>query len=510
MPNLKISFSGREPNEQVPTVGLYLLDKSGRIQQKLGSSKDGSLSIAAARDHEGATLALGPDVADIAQISMESLLQFRPSQQLPIWEKEDTIDILPPYWRGWNHFRICVGGRIRRCRPFFIEERPFSLYPRHFPIPEICYPICNGVVEVWTRTCCCRPPILIDLSAIIARMKQEVSYNPIQFPPHNPGDPGPEGAMRRKSADDLARAKALGSARLMAAPNTRLGQDLFTLQSLQPEQALAYFNDNLRLWPFWCHCSTGKIGETPLGPDGSFHFCYNRLPLLQLGLCSTLYYYVVRQWQDTHWVTIYDGAAAHQYFTANEFADLETWSGRSCGQTTPPPGTDFATLQEIGSTGAWALNSHYMGEDGAQNDLTQTSEFGVAPPPPDGGLVTANGAPWAQTLSFMLYFHPALEAMGAHYYRMSIAQADLTGNAVGTPQPITNPVAWSYFVQTGPTTWDIVSYSLGPNVAGGQNGLYEFPTTTTKIGSMANTIRRSIQRCTRARDHHRNTATAAI
>ena len=273
-------------------------------------------------------------MADIAHVPVESLMQFRLSDQLPIWEKAGGIEILPPYWRGWNPFRICVGGRIRRCRPFIFEEIPrFHLGWRGPVVHGPCYPICNGIVEVWARTCCCRPPIIYELPSIIARIEQEIALNPLQFlPPHNPGDPPPY-AERVQAADALAKARAQGSARVVAAPNTQLAQDLKSLKTLPAAQALAYFHDNARLLPFWCHCSNGKIGETPLNPDGSFHFCYNRLPLLQLGFCSTVYYYVVRQWQDTQWVTVYDGGAAHQYFSAAEFADLETWSGAVADRT---------------------------------------------------------------------------------------------------------------------------------------------------------------------------------
>jgi hypothetical protein len=318
------------------------------------------------------------------------------------------------------------------------------------------------------------------LPEIIARIEHEHAANPLQFPPHDPGDPTPDWASTQQTLDNIAKARALGVARLAAAPNTQLAQDLNMLKALAPAEALTYFTNTPRLLPFWCHCSSGKIGEAVLNPDGMFSFCYNRLPILQIGFCTTVYFYKVRQWQDTQWVTIYDGGAAQQYFTAAEFAELETYLGRSCGQGPPPPGTDFAALQTIGATGSWDLHSHYLGETAGHVDLTQTGEFVVAHPPPEGGLVGSNNAPWATTLSFMLFFHPDMQALGAFYYRLSIVAADVNGDPAGgaPPQPITNAVSWLYFQLVG-SQWEVEGQSLGPTtkVVGGQtvNGLFEIP-----------------------------------
>src|SRR5262245_56313309 len=83
----------------------------------------------------------------------------------------------------------CVSGSVRRCYPWrpLIDEviastaasviRPFALSrsasaarlidtslidARLFLPPYRCSPVCQGTVEVYRRTCCCRPPIFID------------------------------------------------------------------------------------------------------------------------------------------------------------------------------------------------------------------------------------------------------------------------------------------------------------------------------------------------------------
>src|SRR5262249_47565559 len=86
-------------------------------------------------------------------------------------------------------------------------------------------------------------------------------------------------------------------------------------------------------------------------------------------------------------------------------------------------------------------------------------------------------APWAQTLSFLLYFHPGLEALGAAYYRLSIVAADTTGNpqSGATPAPILNSVAWSHWVADAQGHWVPQAQVLGPVTRGAQNGLFRIP-----------------------------------
>src|SRR5262249_2908044 len=194
--------------------------------------------------------------------------------------------------------------------------------------------------------------------------------------------------------------------------------------------------------------------------------------------CRRSYFYKVKQWQGGRWVYIYDGATAHQYFNASDFATLSTFLGLTCGQLPPPDGTDFATLQAIGSTPAYDLTSHYGGVGGGGVDLTQTGAYSVVAPPANGGLVGAGDAPWAKTLSFLLYFHPDLKNLGAHYYRMSVVAADSTGAPLGgaTPEVIVNSVSWQKFVLVG-LNWEVEVQALGPKVSAGNAvaGLFEIP-----------------------------------
>ena len=308
--------------------------------------------------------------------------------------------------------------------------------------------------------------------------RQQPRYVPCRTPARNNNVAGQLHA--RKSVD---RAIAAGHIDLRFTPNTQLQQDLQTMQSLSPADAATYFQAHPSLWPIWCSCTSGKLGETSVNPDGTFSFCYDQylLPILN---CFHSYFYKVKQLQGGVFVYIYDGSAANQYFNADEVANLSTFLGNSCGSVTPPPpGTDFVTLQQIGSTLAYQLHSNYGGTGPAPAfiDKTQTGPYSVAAPPALGGLVNFGGfndAPWCKTLGFILYFDPGMEALGAKYYRMSFAPADTNGNPVGSMQTILNPIAWSKFVVTvvgGATQVDIEPQTLGPNTVGSTTGLFQIP-----------------------------------
>jgi hypothetical protein len=288
----------------------------------------------------------------------------------------------------------------------------------------------------------------------------------------------------RVLATNVDRAIAAGQIDYRFTPNTQISQDLTTLQSLKPADAVQYFQLHPSLWPIWCSCTTSKLGETTLNPDGSFSYCYTKFffPILN---CFKSYFYKVKQFQNGAWTHIYDGSAAHQYFTADQAANLSTFLGNACGTTTPPPpGTDFVTLQQVGGTQSGNLHSNYMGANASNVDLTQTGPYSVATPPVDGGLVNANDAPWCKTLSFMLAFDPGMEALGAYYYRFSYAPADLNGHPIGAMQVLppgaTVPpvMGWGKFVSAvvgGVNVIEIEGQTLGPNTVGGASGLYQIP-----------------------------------
>lgn len=480
---LHVNFVGAQANEKTPDIALYSLDIRGQAK-KIAAVKEGNVNLTA-EVNKLATIALGPDVADPKTLDQKSLVTLRVSDYLHQWEKNPVLEIPAQWWRPWLGFRICLTGKVNKCFPLIFEKTPLlrsmalGNVPYHLPW-EICSPICNGVVEVWESTCCCFPFLLVDVPPFIEKLKHFLAQNPVMFP--HPPRPGPiTPAASRTLETSVDRAIAQGKTDLRFTPNTQLHLDLQVLESSSPAEAVQYFQTHPSLWPIWCECSSAKLGETALNPDGTFQFCYWQF-LFPWLFCWRSYFYKVKQFQNGSWVYIYDGAAAHQYFTADEIANLSTFLGYACGTVPPPPGTDFVILQQIGSTLSYALHSNYAGVDGSNNDLTQTGPYSVVAPPASGGLVSSNNAPWCKNLAFTLYFDPGMEALGAYYYRMSVAPADLNGNPLGTMQPIQNPIAWSKYVTVvvgGIPQIDIVPQTLGPtsvvNGAVTVNGLFQIP-----------------------------------
>ncbi|MGD0829892.1 MAG: hypothetical protein ABR907_03035 [Terracidiphilus sp.] len=474
---LKIKFAGAQAHEQTPSVALYTLDIRGQAK-KLAALKDGELNLKADSAKAGSLIALGPDVADPSTLDPKLLVTYKAATQLPLWEKTPIIEIAAQFWRPWLPIRVCLAGTVSKCYPWVIDKisllRSIALgnSPSIHPI-ERCVPICNGVVEVWESTCCCFPFLIEDVPVLISKIQEVLAQNPLMFPP----PPRQEATASRALKASVDKAIAAGKADLRYLPSAQLSQDLQVLQSSSAADAATYFQNHPYLWPIWCHCSTAKLAETPLNADGSFQYCYNQY-LYPWPFCSHSFFYKVKQFVGGSWVYIYDGSAAHQYFSADEVANLSTLLGNACGGVQPPPGTDFVNLQQIGSTLSYALHSNWDVDTATNTDHTQTGPYSVQTPPSYGGLVNANNAPWCKTLSFMLYFDPGMEALGAYYYRMSIAPADLNGNPVGAMQPIQNSIAWLKYVEVvvnGQTQIDVLPQTLGPNTVGSLNGLFQIP-----------------------------------
>ncbi|HEX4022330.1 MAG TPA: hypothetical protein VHX63_14390 [Acidobacteriaceae bacterium] len=474
---VEVNFVGKQADEQTPAIALYAMDARGQAT-KVAALENGKLNLAALTKSEGqGVIALGPDISDPTQLDPNSLLHLRLAASLAQWRADKLIELPPQWWRQWLHFRICLSGKVSKCFPWIVEKVPLlksiALGKVPFPPIERCSPICSGIVEVWEQTCCCFPFYVIDVPPFLEKLKTFLAANPVMFPPPRP-NPGPLDNLRAQSID---RAIAAGQVDLRFSPNTQLQEDLLTLESSTAQDAVQYVLANPRLWPIWCRCTSAKLGETSLNPDGSFSYCYEQFPFEPF-TCRRSYFYKVKQWLGGQWVYVYDGGAAYQYFNADTFANLSTLLGYACGTVMPPPpGTDFVILQQIGATLSYALHSNYGGVDGSNNDLTQTGPYSVVAPAPNGnaGLVNDNNAPWCKTLSFMLYFDPGMEALGAYYYRMSVAPADVNGNPVGTMQLVQNAIAWSKYVLVG-TQIEIEPQVLGPVTASnGVNGLFLIP-----------------------------------
>jgi hypothetical protein len=468
----KVTLVGAEAHEQTPNIAVYSLDASGRVTGKIAVVSDGKLDVS---DKHGDVVAIGPSVENLSDLDPKGLVTLQVSQQLAAWNRTGEILIPPQWWRGWLGFRTCVSGSAYRCFPFLLEPlqlRAIGLGQQPIIFPERCQPLCNAVVEIWEYTTCCWPFLLVDVPKLVDNLAAFLADNPIMFPVPPRPNGGPVELALAKNVN-----AALGAGKLSTsfAPSSTLSVHLETLRSLDAQDAVSYIEEYPVLWPFWCVGDSAMLAETPLNPDGSFSYCYWRYPFL-LWNCRTSYFYKVKQLVNGVWTYVYDGAEAHQYFTADEVANLYTLAGQTCFQPPILSGNDYIALQAIGWTNTYDLNSHWGIPSGGV-DTTQVGDTSMLTPlPQDAGLVVGSGAPWATTLSLLLNYDSALQsATGPYYYRLSAVQADSMGNPMSGATKVTlmTPVSWQYFAPTNPVT--IASQSLGPVTVGGNAGLYQIP-----------------------------------
>ena len=221
-----------------------------------------------------------------------------------------------------------------------------------------------------------------------------------------------------------------------------------------------------------CTCTLKKVGQTPIGPDGQFEFCYSTLPhILQPGFCFTTYAYRVKQFINGAWTTVYDGLAANQFFAAGSPANIRIFNSvaRACadGPGAPPPndGQAFVMLEHIGGFGTFHFNFPVqtgVSQVAALDDNDGTYTTGYAP-----------DCPWGGGLGLRLWFSPELEPI-VKYYRLKVVPVNDAGTPVGTPQPLDDTVTWDKLVTVA---GDIVRVGevLGPVPVGAETDLFHVP-----------------------------------
>ncbi|MCB1058892.1 MAG: hypothetical protein KDB65_01550 [Calditrichaeota bacterium] len=517
---VELQFYAREGKEETPHLALYLIEQGGSPRKISKIENDKFVADPKWEKTPGATIGIGPDVEDLSTLNSETLIKYRVADVFAEWRRGTVLQLAPEWWRGWLFPLRCVSGRVRKCLPILGPVLPNLGIPYLPHFVERCWPICNGVVEVYERTCCCHW-LHINIKDLLRRIHEELIPIPIPDPDpgplHLPGvgpDPSPISFVGRLSfGDEIAfnpqpeppafyedrvaqrafkRLESAGLDEINLDMQAKLREDVRALQTLAQADVEKFVELRPYLWHLICHCSSHKLGEAVLRPDGSFTYCWRTFPLYTLAHCYRSYYYKVRQWQDGQWVYVYDGSSRHEYFKQSDFADLKTFLGRTCGQDDSDFDNDrpFVMLQEIGGTSSSVLNSHWLGKNLANMDLTQTSENNLANLPTTGGLAQtfggASNCPWAKSLALRLLFHPDMKALGAHYYRISTVRAGDNGDPLPgeTPTPLSQPLAWSKMEFLG-GSWEVTTEGLGPDskvVAGNTvNGLYKIPYYTDGI-----------------------------
>lgn len=504
-PHTAPMFEGLPTDEAPPKLALFQVGPDGRPHKKLASLGADPVKVNIAEVGKHAQVALGPDVSDAATLTRDKLVVLDGGSLAKLWR--DGVVIPKDIWTRFLYRWVCVSGRARKCRPWhwnLIElmdasvgalsglvtlRRSMALEPaNHIAFPTRCVPLCDGIVEVYERTCCCRT---IWIPCLLERLREILERLPIPLPPlvppppeppvgpigPRPGpDPLPMTAMFRRAP--VARTASLRSGAdgldRPDAPSQRLYDDYVRLCALERSAAEQYVLERPYLRCIACTCTTRKLGDTVLQAGGRFDFCFQRPIIITIPevRCHSYYAVKIRQLINGHWVTVYDGVGAGDWYTPDEIIQASTFLSAAvpCGSDPgdPPPSDGvlpFIMLERVGST--HHFNFPAQSAPSALSALSATS-----------GLVDTSFAPdcpWAASLGLRLWVSPDLDGT-AVYYRLSTVAVDAAGNAVGAPAPLPGGVSWSYFTNVG-GNWVVLSKSLDapPATVGGKVGLHRIP-----------------------------------
>lgn len=486
--DLRVTFVDLNEGEATPRFAVYQLDAAARPLRKIGGYDGKALRLDLG---DARAVALGPDVDDFKGLPSDRLAFYRIEQVADLWRKQGLV--LP---RGiWDRFHFhyaCVTGTVRKCRPWFWDLlddiRLAPLFERaqaarikpitadlqhHVLYPLSCQPLCDGIVEIYERECCCTH---IHIPDLLDRLKDILDILPIPIPDPIPDPiPGPDPApfgprVLRSKARLIQQRKA--PLDLSAVPPQDLHRDYLALRTLPAEAARLYVEARPYLYPIFCHCSVRKVGQTPIQPGGQFDFCYLRVHHHPRHThCVTTYAYKVKQLMNGVLTVVYDGLAAHQYFGANTPANLRSYNpqARVCaeGPGDPPPndGSAFVMLEHVGSYGSFHFNFP------AQTGVSQVGALGAN----DGTFTTsyAPDCPWGGALGLRLWFSPELEPV-VKYYRLKVFALNDAGAPVGTPVVLNSSVTWDKLVDI-PGDVIRVPEVLGPVSVGAENDLFKVP-----------------------------------
>jgi hypothetical protein len=455
------------------------MSRDGKRLASAAIERDGGFSVPARARDAGARVLIGPAEGDPEE-TPERFLGYRFGdfeRQLELGPLQFPEDRWRPilFWQ-------CVSGSVRRCFPFrhWLDEVAVAgaslrlgavaqlspVLPESIIFPWRCSTVCQGIVEVYRRTCCCIPPFIPEPPIPWPKFPPIPipdpgpwlpETGPIPLPRPGPGpDPAPFDAL-----DRVATSGALDVRKLNAEP------DAFALRTLTGTA----LNEYIRHRPYlWCTCGAGtKVAEGLVADDGSFSICWRGWPYPVLRGCRTEYAYRVSQSIDGLNVTIYDGVAAGQWFDAGDSPNLTSYSpwAVTCSGDPDIPGTGDAIvlLHEIGATESHQLATPV--QDGPESVQTPAWNSGLLnPAASDGPGVNRN---LGGSLGLRYFFSSGVKGIGGRFFRVQVAEANAAGDPVGGWSTVPVPT-WGAWRWTG-SGWIRAQHALGPNA----DGLFVIP-----------------------------------
>lgn len=510
----KIVLTGLAPDEQTQNLVVHLTDASLNPLKTLRVDDNGNVELHQDELKEIAYVAIASASEKPETLTRDTIVLLRARQVMNWLLKSDTIELARGRWERLFPIRRCVSGRVRACRRFWPQLDTVSAnLPARAVLPEAdnsaavtsaaapirldsfnaglatfnpglaseliapsrCFPVCEGVVEVYLRRCCWRPFVVFDprIDDIIRHLEA------IPWPPIPTPDPGPLGLRpigpRPGSGPDPAPILRGGDVDELTI-NAR--RDLLALRSLPAAERPAYIESRPYFRPLFS-CGTPKlVGSGYLQPEGEFQVCWRWFPTFLPANCNEEVAYVVKQLIDGVTVTIYDGRLAGRWYNLGDTPTLTTYDKRALacrGRDTPPVPGAAVFLELIGDTESNQLESP------APNgwDRVNTPAF-------NSGLLFPATAAAAKgvlrncnlggTLNLLYRFSEPLRGVGAKYYRLTVQPADVNGNPTGTAQRIGPPNSqWRKFRFSGGSIQVVaVPLAAGP-VASGETDLWTIP-----------------------------------
>jgi hypothetical protein len=495
LPQLRLMEMAK--GEERPKMAVFALDDNLRPLATAEVDDEGRFDLPDEVVSQAARFAVGPAGLEYGDIKRDALAMYRPSDFLA----QESLELAKSRWIRWFFTFRCVSGSVSHCDwwwpwPFLVKSQIALAEPSFrmaratasetsimaeaispaalvkpiaiWPFPWRCHTVCDGVVEVYERTCCFEPWIIYDprLDDLIARLEAIVTeLPPIKWPPPPP-PPYRELTFLKGGALDERTVNAR--------------RDLAALRTLGPAEQAAYVQARPYLWGWWDCGPASKVAETTVQPDGTFSTCWLSFP--DLVLCHREYAYVVKQMIEGVWETIYDGLAAGAWYAADAGPTLISYhpDARDCGNDYPGEGP-FAMLEMIGATEAWNLKT----PDATDWDRVDTPGFndGLLFPAPnpaaaEGQMLDCNmGGTLALRFAFsheLRDANPAGPAGPPRYYRVSVSAADANGEPTGARtyygEAPGEGLSWKRD-EAGSTVWE----TLGPFPIGSQNFLYKIP-----------------------------------
>jgi hypothetical protein len=487
----RIELGGADQRGERPALAVHALSADGQVIATAKVGADGRFTVPQAALEKAARVVIGDASAD-PSAEGQRFIGYRVDEAREIF-KGEVLHLPEDYWDQLYWRFQCVSGNVRRCFPY----RPLVEYlqasastaklssiatkTRNANLIDIsvidaatvfhpyrCATICQGLVEVYRRTCCCEPPIIFDPGEVIDG--PVIDWPPPWPPPEDPWDPwppeppgpfpvppgpGPDPAPL-ELLDQVASGGALDTRKINAQ------RDTFALQNLKGSRLSEY----IKLRPYlWCTCGAGtKVAEGLIADDGSFSICWRDFPRFLLPGCSDEYAYRVKQVIDGVTVTVYDGPAAGQWFGANANPTLTSYSRTavSCigDPVIPGAGPAIVLLHEIGSTESHHLGTPSQASPDSVNALAFNSGL-IDPAATDGPSVNR---PLGGTLGLRYFFSRGMQPL-ARFFRVDVAGTDDTGAPTSAWAPVPVP-AWSSWKWVSGTGFIRAQHSLGPNAAG--------------------------------------------